>query len=99
MIPPGTLTARYAALVDAGLTIPAIRDLTPRQIQSIYFHARDQDGAIVVPAGAAPAPADHATRLAQLVALAPMLGVPADQIALLTARLEALTNGDATGTG
>lgn len=43
------IRARYAALLDRGLTKEQIADLTPRQINEFYFHPRDKDGAILEP--------------------------------------------------
>lgn len=82
---------------EFGLRPDQIYDLTPRQIQTVYFHARDKDGAIVAPEGAAPpVPADPRGRLEHLLALAPVLGIPADQVKLLKAKLEALNSGNAS---
>lgn len=42
-------TAKYAALVEKGLKLSEIKELTPRQIYDIYFHRRDKEGKLVLP--------------------------------------------------
>ncbi len=70
-----------------------IYDLSPRQVKEIYFHARDKDGAIQVPEGSPGIPGDPRARLQQLLAIAPALGVSAEQLDELKRRLEALNSG------
>lgn len=76
---PGRLTALYAILVkEYHLTLPDIYDLTPRQIQDVYLHPRDDKGMIQMPAEATAtqveaAPASPADRLAKLYRIQAML--------------------------
>ena len=89
------MTARYAILVnDHGRTMEQVYNLTPRQIHELYFHPRDENGGIKLPDLAAEAEMNPADRLAQLIAMAPNMNDPPEQIEALKRRLEALTNGD-----
>ena len=87
----GALTARFAVLVsEFKLTLPQIYDLTPRQIEEIYFHPRDPDGGIKAPSEAA-VPADPVAKLQQLLGLAAALKLPAEQVEKIKQRIEAAT--------
>lgn len=94
----GALTAKYAVLVsEFGLKPWEIAQLTPRQIHEVYLHPRDADGVIKVPVAVEKSATDPRARLLQLLALAPVMNLPAEQVAELKRRLEALDNGDAAG--
>lgn len=96
---PGVLTAKYAKLASHfGLKLHEIYDLTPRQIEEVYFHPRDQDGEIVVPKPKT-VTANAAARLQQLLdmATAGHVKLPPDIKAELKRRLEAELNGNPAG--
>lgn len=83
------IAARYSVLtVDCGLTIDEVLDLSPRQINDVYFHDRDERGA---PEVSAPAPATQGGgRLAALLGLieSGVVKATAEQKAELRRRLD-----------
>jgi hypothetical protein len=95
---PGRLTALYALLVkEYHLTLDQIHDLTPRQIEEIYLHPRDDEGAIQMPtsAPAAPRPSDHIAILQRTLDLIANGHATADPETLekLKDRIKGLQNG------
>lgn len=78
---PAELEELYARLIDRGLTLDRIARLTDRQIADLYFHPRDDDGAVKrrpEPAAAPELPAHEQDRRAILTLMA--AGVPAGEL-------------------
>ena len=79
------------------LTLPDIYDLTPRQIQDVYLHPRDDEGAIKMPAPQ-PAPVDRLAAHYKVLALveAGMAKVTPEQLVELKRRIQELEHGNAS---
>lgn len=77
--------------------LATIYDLSPRQIHEVYFHPRDDKGAIKVPEGSNPGVVDPRAKLLQLIAMAPQWKFPPEQVEKLKQRLAELDSGNSAG--
>lgn len=95
---PGRIKALYAVLVkEFHLTLDDIYDLTPRQIEDIYLHPRDDEGGIIMPTSApkAKGEADHLAimqRTLDMIAAGHAVATP-EVVAKIKERIKRITDG------
>lgn len=77
--------------------LATIYDLSPRQIHDVYFHPRDDKGAIQMPVAVENSAPDPRAKLQQLLAMAPQWKFPPEQVEKLKQKIAEFDSGNPTG--